>query len=99
MWMWWMPDQRPDASAWPGRVVLAVLDALLWPLAWIVAALRSPLPLGLVGQVVMALSLLFLITRIWKAITNNPRYFFTTGRWLLPMVALAAYGMVLKAFA
>ena len=98
MWMLWMPDQRPDAAPWPGRVSFAVLDALLWPALWIGAVLRTPLALGVVGPAVIAVASLCLCTGVWKAIAANRRYFFTTRRWLLPIVALAGYGFVLKAF-
>lgn len=85
-----------DAPAWPGRVGLAVLDALAWPAAWIVAVLQAPFPTGAIGQFVVALALLSALSRVHRAVTANHRYFFTTWKWGRRLAGLILVGYALK---
>lgn len=86
----------PDAEVWPGRVGLAVLDALAWPAGWVVAVLHAPAPTGAVGQFVVAVALLSALSRLHRAVVANHRYFFTTWKWGRRLVGLVLVGYALK---
>ena len=54
MWVIFARAPPPDAWVWPGRRALAFVDAVAWPVAWATFILAVPVPLGLVGQCVLA---------------------------------------------
>lgn len=99
MLWWWMRRPRADATRWRGRVVVALLDAVLWPGAWIVLALSHGRSLGAVGQAVFVLAVIALAMRVRTALFRNERYFFTTRRWAVPLLGLVVYAGALKIFA
>ena len=35
MWLLVAREPRPDAPDWPGRRLLAAVDAVIWPLMWV----------------------------------------------------------------
>jgi len=81
MWIVIARTPRPDAPIWPGRIALAAVDAVAWPMLWVVAAWHAPAPTGLVAPVVSATAALAAIVRLNRALSANERYWFTTWRW------------------
>ena len=49
MWQLVAREPRPDAPEWPGRRLLAAVDAVVWPLMWVLLIQHAPQPLGLIG--------------------------------------------------
>ena len=98
MWIVIQKAPWPDATPWPGRRLLAVVDAVAWPTGWLIAVSVAPKP-GLFGQVVGALLVLLALQRISRALFRNERYRFTTWRWGVPLIALLAVGAVTRALA
>lgn len=96
MWILLWREPRPDALVWPGRRTLAAIDALAWPLLWIVVARHLPEPAGVVELVVIALAVLSAIARVNRALWNNERYWFTTWRWGRIVAGLMLIGVVMK---
>lgn len=99
MWLLVARAPMPDQPYWPGRRWLAALDAVLWPLAWVLlvlAAKRSGMPLGIVGPVVVALVVFAATARMRRAVWCNHRYRFTTLRWGRVLLGLILLGAVLK---
>ncbi|MCE4558011.1 hypothetical protein [Pelomonas cellulosilytica] len=88
-------ERRPDAPYWPGRRLLAAMDAVAWPLACAVLALQIPKAAGLafLVTVVAALCAFF---RLCGAILNNQRYWFTSWRVLRLCAFLLFVGLVTK---
>jgi hypothetical protein len=87
---------RPDVPVWPGRRLLASLDALVWPAALIGVVVTMPLRAGVVGALVVALAVLLSIGRLRTAIFLNHRYVMSTWRWGKPVAALLMIGLVMK---
>ncbi|SRR6266568_828569 len=85
----------PDAPHWPGRRLLAAVDAAAWPLLWVIGFSHVP-KVGIVGPVVAAVALLCAIGRVHRALWFNHRYRFTTWRWGRIVAALLLIGVVLK---
>ena len=89
-------ESRPDAPLWPGRRLLAAVDATVWPLAWVLLVKHVPAPVGIVGPFVVAVAALSAAIRLHRAIWINHRYWFTTWRWGRIVGALLLMGEVLK---
>jgi hypothetical protein len=87
---------RPAAKVWPGRRWLAAVDALLWPLLWIVGFWLAPLATGVAELLLIAASLWFAAKRLLDAVFANERYRFTTWRWGRPVMGLVLIGALLK---
>jgi uncharacterized membrane protein HdeD (DUF308 family) len=87
---------RPDANVWPGRRLLAALDAVAWPGLWICATLQAPFETGVTGKVIVGLAVVIAGDRSIKALFRNERYRFSTWRWGRFAVALLLLGFVLK---
>lgn len=96
MWLLVAREPRPDAPYWPGRRLLAAVDAALWPLMWVVVFRHVPEPVGLVGPFGSALAVLFALRRLHRAVWVNHRYWFTTWRWGRVVAAMLLTGVVLK---
>jgi hypothetical protein len=47
MWILFTPAPRPDAPYWPGRRWLAALDAIAWPVGWVLVVAQAPTPMGI----------------------------------------------------
>jgi len=88
-----LPSDRPY---WPGRCLLAAVDAVAWPCLWLVAIRAAPANLGLVGAFACACAVVLAVRRLWIAIRLNHRYQFTTWRWGKAAAWLLLFGMVLK---
>lgn len=87
---------RPDAHIWPGRRMLAVVDAVAWPALWICAIWSLPFHTGVAGQLAMAIAAFVAFSRVLKAWVRNERYSFSTWRWGRAVVALILVGVALK---
>ena len=96
MWLMVAREPRPDVPYWPGRRLLAAVDAAVWPLLWVLVLSHAPKPVGLVGPLVAAVALLFALDRLHRALWINHRYRFTTWRWGRIAAALLLMGVVLK---
>ncbi len=96
MWLLVAREPRANAPAWTGRRLLAALDAVAWPLFWVLLLGQIDAPAGIVGPMVVAIALLVSAERIHRAVWVNHRYWFTTWRWGRFMTALMVIGMVLK---
>lgn len=96
MWLLYARAPVPDAPVWPGRRLLALLDAVIWP--GLIAAMvgGSSLQTGVVGSLTLALCALFAIRRCVCALWHNERYQFTSWRCGVPLAALLAVGAALK---
>ncbi len=96
MWLLYARAPVPDAPYWPGRRLLAFLDAVVWPV--VIAALIGGMSLqtGVVGSLTLALCVLFGVRRCVRALWRIERYQFTTLRWGWPLAALLAVGAALK---
>jgi len=96
MWLLIARKPRPDAPDWPGRRVLAAVDAVVWPLLWVAVFRHAPEPVGLVGPVVAAVAALCALGRLHRALWVNHRYWFTTWRWGKVLASMLLIGAVLK---
>jgi len=96
MWLLVAREPRPDAPDWPGRRLLAAVDAVVWPLLWVWVIRHAPEPVGLVEPFVTAMAVLFGLVRLHRALWVNHRYWFTTWRWGRVAAALLVVGAVLK---
>jgi hypothetical protein len=90
---------RPDAADWPGRRVLSLLDAIVWPAAWFGTFSSLPMDVGLVGTCILSLAIVAAVGRSWRALFDNARYRFTTYQWGVPIATLCVLGLALKALA
>ena len=96
MWIAVVRESRPDAVSWSGRWQLAAIDAVAWPLMWVLLVRQVPAPLGIIGPFVCAVAALSAAMRLQRAIWNNQRYWFTTWRWGRIAAALLLMGEALK---
>ncbi|RYE81234.1 MAG: hypothetical protein EOO80_01690 [Oxalobacteraceae bacterium] len=96
MWLTIIRTERPDADQWPGRRVLASIDALIWPLLWVWMIRRAEVPTGVVGPFVASVAVLCALTRLHRALWMNHRYWFTTWRWGRVVGALLLLGALMK---
>lgn len=81
MCSWMTRKQRPDTVYWRGRRLLALLDALAWPTAWVAIILLSPYRLGLIGATALVLLMFSAMRRSRRALWRNHRYRFSTVKW------------------
>ena len=79
-------EPRPDAPYWPGRRLLAAMDAVGWPIYWVVLVHQYPKAAGLVVPVTVVAALCAFF-RLCGAIFNNHRYWFTSW-WAVRFLAL-----------
>lgn len=96
MWLVVAREPRPDAPYWPGRRLLVVVDAVLWPLLWVPVFSHAPKPVGIVGPFVAAVAVLCALGWVHRALWENHRYRFTTWRWGRIVAALLLMGLVMK---
>ena len=96
MWLIVAREPLPDKAYWPGRVWLAVADAVAWPVLWSLLVLRAHMPTGLIGLMVIALTVLFGLNRLHRAVWLNHRYRFTTWRWGKVAAGLMVIGLVMR---
>lgn len=96
MWLLYARTPVSDAPYWPGRRLLAFLDAVVWPLVIAAFIGGTSLQTGVVGSLTLALCVLFGVRRCMSALWHNERYQFTTRRWGLPLGTLIVLGAALK---
>jgi hypothetical protein len=96
MWMIFARAPRPDAGHWPGRRVLAMIDAVAWPAALAVGLMQLPVRTGAIGQVLLAACLLAAVRRSWRAVFANGHYRFTSAGIAALLALLLAFGALLK---
>jgi hypothetical protein len=96
MWLLVAREPRPDAPVWPGRRLLAAVDAVIWPLMWVLLVRNAPQPMGLIGPFITALAVLIGLGRLHRAVWVNQRYWFTTWRWGKVLASMMVIGAVLK---
>ena len=99
MWLLVAREPGPDASQWAGRMSLAVLDAVAWPLVVVLIVFQSRVPLGVVGAVFAAAAFALSVARLHRAIWLNHRYRFTTWRWGGVVLGLMLLGTTLRMLA
>jgi hypothetical protein len=96
MWVVIYRAPRPDAPDWPGRRLFAAVDAVGWPLTWVLLFRHAPQPVGIIGPFVTAVATLSGVMRLHRALCANHRYWFTTWRWRKVAAAILLMGMVMK---
>ncbi len=96
MWMFITRGPQPDARCWPGRRLLALVDAVIWPAVAAAGILQSPVQTGTFGQVMLAACGLAAVRRAWRAGLVNHRYRFTTASALGPLAVLLVVAATLK---
>ena len=96
MWVIFARAPPPDVQVWPGRRVLALVDAVAWPAAWAAWLLGLQVPLGLAGQFALAYCGVAALRRAIRAAVHNHRYHFTTWRWGRWLLLALAFGYALK---
>jgi hypothetical protein len=96
MWVIFARAPLPDAEVWPGRRVLALADAVAWPVAWATFIIGLPTPVALAGQFALACCGVAALRRAIRAVAQNHRYHFTTWRWGRWVVFALVFGYALK---
>lgn len=96
MWLVVAREPGPDAPQRAGRKILAVLDAVAWPLVVVLIVIQSRVPLGVVGAVLAVAAFTLSVARLRRAIGLNHRYRFTTWRWGGVVLGLTMLGAALK---
>lgn len=96
MWLLVAREPQPDAPYWTGRRLLSAIDAVSWPILWMILVSQVDTPVGVVGPAIIFVAILCLVERIHRAVWANHRYWFTTWRWGRIAMALLVFGMVLK---
>lgn len=96
MWLVIARQPVPDAPYWPGRRLLAAVDAVAWPFVWVLLIRQVPGPTGVLEPVVMAFAVLFGLGRLHRALRGNHRYWFTTWRWSKVLVVMLLIGVLLR---
>jgi hypothetical protein len=96
MWLVVVRQPKPDAPYWTGRQLLAAVDAVAWPILWVVVINQAPAPVGVVGPFATAVAVLCGLGRLHRALCVNRRYWFTTWRWGRIAAAFFVVGMVMK---
>ncbi|ACB33153.1 hypothetical protein Lcho_0881 [Leptothrix cholodnii SP-6] len=81
MWLLISRRVRSEMPYWPGRRLLAAIDALVWPAVWLVVLMRVEVPMGVTRSVFMAVLAMCAVSRLWRATFDNSDYTFTTWRW------------------
>ena len=96
MWLLLARAPAPDAADWPGRRLLGIADAIVWPAAFVTALWFAPLPTGIILPVAGAFAAFNAITRAHTALVANHRYRFTSWRFARFAILLTIVGLALK---
>lgn len=95
MWIVWVRE-REVAPDWAGRRWWAALDAIAWPLGWMVFAQGLPPESGALGPLVVAVGVTAAVLRLRRAVLKNDRYWFTTWRWGRILLAGGLMAVVIR---
>ena len=96
MWIVLARRERCPALSWPGRRLLALIDALAWPAAFAALIIQAPFATELVGAVSLALCLLCALRRARRAVWDNEGYWFTTWRLTVTIACCVMFGWALQ---
>lgn len=96
MWLLVAREPRPDAMDWPGRRLLAAIDAVAWPLLWVLILMNAPGSRGLFAPFMVSVAALSGLARLHRALWANHRYWFTTWRWGKVVAAMLLMAAVMK---
>jgi hypothetical protein len=96
MWMIITRGPHLDAPNWPGRRLLAALDAVAWPAMWVALMFNARVSTGILGWVGIAWVAWAGVKRLRRALLENHRYRFTTWVWGRVVVGVLAFGATLK---
>jgi hypothetical protein len=86
-----------DSPHWPGRRLVASLDAVAWPVVGVWLIVASPVGGGLSSAVLMAVLAIVCVRRLHRALLLNHRYRCTTWTWGVQLTAVFAMSLMLKA--
>jgi hypothetical protein len=89
-------EPYPNMPHWPGRRFFAALDAVGWPAAVAYGVTHIPLPVGVVGAVVLALCALSGALRFSRAVLASHRYRFTTSWVARAVLVLTSLGVMVR---
>jgi len=89
------PSILASSASWPGRRC-ACIDALVWPALVCVAVAQVPFNTGIIGVTAIAFAMTSAVRRTHRALRNNERYWFTTWRWGLSVVAMMSLALTMK---
>lgn len=81
MWLVIPRRERPVMPYWPGRRLLGAIDALFWPVFWVVMLWRVDAPMGGVRPLLTTVLAWCAFSRVWRATFDNSDYTFATWRW------------------
>jgi hypothetical protein len=76
--------------------MLAVVDALSWPMVGVALLRQLPAHGKITGQVLMAVLVLMAIGRVRRAWFENEYYRFTTWRWGKPVFVMMAVAWTVR---
>ncbi len=96
MWIVIPRRERPVMPYWPGRRWLGALDAVGWPVFWMVMLMRVETPMGGVRPFLLAVLAWCAFSRFWRATFDNSDYTFTTWRWGKVLGGLLLVGWILR---
>lgn len=96
MWTLIVRAPAPDAPYWPGRRLLAIVDAVVWPLACTALVIQLLPAAGIVGPTAIAIAAIWAAGRVRRALWMNRRYFFITWRLARWLSCVAVIGVVLQ---
>ena len=96
MWLLVAREPRPAAPDWPGRRLFAAVDAVAWPLVWVLLIRQVPESPGLAVPFGTAVAVLLGLGRLHRALWVNHHYWFTTWRWGKVLALMLLIGAVLK---
>ena len=99
MWIMYGRTPNPDVAYFAGRRWLALLDAVAWPVAWLIAISAIPYNTGVLGVFAKAVLVLVALRRCQRAVFRNERYRFSTLRWGVPILTFVALGELMKVLA
>lgn len=88
-------EPTPDAAYWPGRRLLAAMDAVVWPIVGVLLVLQMPTTPSLL-QPAAAVATLWGILRVLTAVFENHRYRFTTWFAAKVLALLLVVGLAMK---
>lgn len=95
MWIVYVRE-RSYAAHWTGRRRWGALDAIAWPLGWIVLAQGLPPASGALRPLIVAICIVAAMLRLRRALCENHRYWFSTWRWGRILLATWLAGIVMR---